>query len=368
MCIAAAVMTDDESVSDDIALYVPLPPKRRCTIAFSKCIICQADSKDKLRNGKHSSIVNLISKLEIRQDDVYERLSPYFSQLYENEVLWHASCYATYTSLQNMKYVSSASKQEGNLEEAEGTTASSIRSSRSNVAPHDWTKCLFCKNRTYKKERVMQNVSTFEACNTIMQCAEAKGDQDMLHILLGVNNDLVAAEGKYHKTCYASYVSKSNLKSRSFKEDEGKESAFDQAFCELGLDIRNGLELGRAYDMSFLLNKYAGLLEKLGVDGQKYTKQKLKLRLKAHFGESIVFHQPYQKTNPELVYSSSISLQDIINAAAAAQNAQPQNQETEPHNKPTEDPSPKHLLYKAAKLLKSSSVKAYRFVQLVSMI
>ena len=34
----------------------------------------------------------------------------------------------------------------------------------------------------------------------------------MLHILRGVNNDLIAAEAKYHKSCFASYVSKSNLK------------------------------------------------------------------------------------------------------------------------------------------------------------
>ena len=78
-------------------------------------------------------------------------------------------------------------------------------------------------------------------------------------------------------------------------------------------DIRKGLESDRAYDMSSLLKKYAALLEKRGIDGQKYTKKKLKLRMKSHFGETIVFHQPYQKTRPELVYSSSISLQNVIN-------------------------------------------------------
>ena len=34
----------------------------------------------------------------------------------------------------------------------------------------------------------------------------------MLHILLSVNYDLIAAEAVYHKVCYATYISKTNLK------------------------------------------------------------------------------------------------------------------------------------------------------------
>ena len=71
----------------------------------------------------------------------------------------------------------------------EEVTESSFRVSRLSVAPHDWSKCLFSKNRNYKKEKGRQNVSTFEAANTIRQCVEAKGDQDMLRLLLGVNDD-----------------------------------------------------------------------------------------------------------------------------------------------------------------------------------
>jgi len=105
-------MADEERGSDESKLHevqVPLPPlpKKRRSTTFAKCIICQSDSKDKLRKGKESSVANLISKLKIRQDDVYQRLSPDLDLLYENEVLWHASCYATYTSVQNIKYASS---------------------------------------------------------------------------------------------------------------------------------------------------------------------------------------------------------------------------------------------------------------------
>jgi len=349
-------MADEERGSDESKLHevqVPLPPlpKKRRSTTFAKCIICQSDSKDKLRKGKESSVANLISKLKIRQDDVYQRLSPDLDLLYENEVLWHASCYATYTSVQNIKYASSKATKVVEADSEKMSTEPSPRVSRSSRAPHDWSKCMFCKKITHKKEKSLQNVSTFEAANNITQCAEAKGDEDMLRLLLGVSYDLVAAEAKYHKACFASYVSKSNLKSKAFREEAGKESAYDKAFLEMASDITEGLESGKAYDMCSLLKKYSALLGKRGINGQNYTKQKLKLRMTSHFGEAIVFHQPYQKTNPELVYSSSISLQDVINASAIENNKQLSLQ-TENGNQSIQDPSPTLSLYRAAKLLK----------------
>ena len=72
--------------------------------------------KDKLRKGKETSVANFVSKLNVRRDSVYERLSPDLELLYENEVLWHASCYVTYTSTQNIKYAT-ASKTSVVVEE-----------------------------------------------------------------------------------------------------------------------------------------------------------------------------------------------------------------------------------------------------------
>lgn len=104
----AAILMDAETEGDDgiegLQFLLPPLPKRRRSTCFDKCIICQSDSKENLRKGKQSSVKNFISKLQIRQDDVYERLSPNFDVLYKKEVLWHASCYATYTSEQNIKY------------------------------------------------------------------------------------------------------------------------------------------------------------------------------------------------------------------------------------------------------------------------
>ena len=52
---------------------------------------------------------------------------------------------------------------------------------------------------------------TYQACETIVQTATVKGDEDILQVTGAVNNYLVAAEARYHKACHATYIFKSNL-------------------------------------------------------------------------------------------------------------------------------------------------------------
>ena len=77
--------------------------------------------------------------------------------------------------------------------------------------------------------------------------------------------------------------------------------------------------------------------------------QKLKLRMKSHFGETIVFHQPYQKNSPEIVYSSFISVQDVINRSAIRNNTESSTPQADYLNQPSQDPSAKLMLYRTAK-------------------
>ena len=72
---------------------------------------------------------------------------------------------------------------------------------------HNEPPCIFCKKKTQKKIKQMTMVRQFQACETIVQTATVKGDEDTG----AVNNDLVAAEARYHKACHATYISKNNL-------------------------------------------------------------------------------------------------------------------------------------------------------------
>lgn len=289
---------------DNEGITILPPEKKRRLTSFAKCVICQADKNEVLRKGKESSVETFISALSLRQDEVYERLYPKISNQRDLELFWHSSFYSSYTSQQNTRYATSSKVSAPFLTE-DGFNVEEKRFSRSAITPTDWSSCLFCCNKTHKKVREMQ---------TIKKAAESKGDEPMLQLLRSVNNNLIATEAKYHKNCFASYVSKSNLKHQSFREKDG-ESLYDEAFQELAESIKDGIAKGRAYDMVSLLSMYKGLLAKKGIDASSYTKQHLKKRLQHRFTTSIVFHQPFDKSKPELLYSSEISVQDVINAA-----------------------------------------------------
>ena len=161
----------------------------------------------------------------------------------------------------------------------------------------------------------MYNVCTFEASERIRKAAEVKCDERMLHCLLSANNDLIAAKAKYHKDCLSSYLSKSNLKHQGF--DDGT-SVHEAAFKELAQSIGQSiLEEGRAYNRSSLLLKYQDILEERGVDGASYSKYRLKERLKRYFGCGIELFQQANKCKSEIVYSSALSIHDLMNKAAA---------------------------------------------------
>ena len=74
-----------------------------------------------------------------------------------------------------------------------------------------------------------------------------------------------------------------------------------------------------AYDMTTLLTMYQSNLESKGVDASNYSKQHLKARLKKHYGDELIFHTPTARFKPELVYGSTIMVQDILNAWAELQ-------------------------------------------------
>ena len=73
--------------------------------------------------------------------------------------------------------------------------------------------------------------------------------------------------------------------------------------------------------------------------------------MKSHFGETIVFHQLYQKNSPEIVYSSSISVQDVMNRSAILNNTESSTPQADYLNQPSQDPSAKLMLYRMAKLI-----------------
>ena len=140
----------------------------------------------------------------------------------------------------------------------------------------------------------------------------------MMCLLIGIEDDLIAAEAKYHKNCYALYISKKSPHVRL--ETQTSDTDYDNAFQRLTEDLKHGLDEGQAFDMASLLARYKEFLLEKGVTrAESYSMQCLKDRLTNFFGEEIVFHQQLGKAKPELIYSSNVKLQDMIYAWALSQ-------------------------------------------------
>lgn len=204
-------MADNDSKSDNATYSTKArslkKPRSNSATSYLKCIIRQADGEETLRRPFLFIYRIFISKLKIRKEDVSGRLANEITKLQKSFVVWRSPCYSSYTCNENIQYALKRSKNESKDQNEEGNLESiqdnRRRCLRSTASTNDW-----CKKCTLKKNREMLIISMFEACETIMNAGKSNWDEVMLHILRGVNNDLVAADAKCHKACHASYVKK----------------------------------------------------------------------------------------------------------------------------------------------------------------
>ena len=85
-----------------------------------------------------------------------------------------------------------------------------------NASLTDWSVCIVCNQRTYKKDRHLCKVQTFSAQESILSASEIWQDAKLLSKIRG--EDLIADEDFCHKGCLAAYTSKANLK--KFQEEQ----------------------------------------------------------------------------------------------------------------------------------------------------
>ena len=77
---------------------------------------------------------------------------------------------------------------------------------------------------------------------------------------------------------------------------------------------------GKALNMTLLTEKYRDILRKQNditeEDVMSYRTSKLKARLENHFGYRIIFVNKSQKNESQVVFSSDVELEDVINIAS----------------------------------------------------
>ena len=160
---------------------------------------------------------------------------------------------------------------------------------------------------------------------------------------------LIPYEGKYHKGYHSKYLKAQKKESG----DEGKVSEYNSAFYKLIEEIDSKLQSGRALDMNYLNITYQTFLMDLDIDAlvtSTYRQEKLKNRLVKHYGTKIVFQPQLSLSLPELLFSSGVKLQDVINTASKLRQ-DVKFQDVQDEFQTTCSNEAERILYLAAKIL-----------------
>ena len=167
---------------------------------------------------------------------------------------------------------------------------------------------MFCGQKSYTKDKTMYRVSKFDFCKTLEGTVKEKED-DMLSCRVGIFQNLWHWKQDIIPSVIKKYLKKSVTTSSA-------SSPRDSAFDDLISKIKPELEDGTVFDMNQVFQTYQEFLENYmsQEDAQKYTHQKLKIKLQTK-ADFIVFHSTPQANKPDLISHVSLKIKDIINKA-----------------------------------------------------
>ena len=253
-----------------------------------QCIICG--------DGKISAVLVIVTKglkticeaSEARNDELHIKLHDVTSA-YVHEV-----CRKLYTRPSSIaSALKIANTSSSNKDILPG------RELRSSVSSFKFKiHCILCGNEaTSDNSRLLHNlkqpiseVATLEVRETLIRAAIARGDEwgEVVRARLDAVIDLVAAEGRYHRICFAKFMKAKTERGIGRPENPIAGEAF-QKLCEY-IDVNEECQ----YSLSELLNVMNNYISD---PGHCYTEKHLKRKLIAHYKSDIVITELSGKVN-----------------------------------------------------------------------
>ena len=174
--------------------------KRSSQIDVNACIFCQTSLKDEyLRAASDHSrtavrdAMNLRSKFrDVGNRETISRLEEVINST-DTSIVWHIKCYSLFTSKDKIQRL----EKKCNKDETSARATSSPRKTRSQTEQVDWDKCAFCQIHTNER---LSSVMTFKMSEQIIEIS--KFDKILCTRFAGIS-DLIAAEAKYHLSCFS---------------------------------------------------------------------------------------------------------------------------------------------------------------------
>ena len=175
--------------------------------------------------------------------------------------------------------------------------------------------CFLCAKSKLPGKRKHEKLNCVELDSVQQYIYQCVKDSDAVIVLLRIQGnyecsiDMVAAEARYHKTCYDNLGH--NIRPRV---ESDAYSQFSSAFETICYEIEGPLQAGKLMYMTVLRESYIKHLVLAGVhqtDAEKYCSSSLKQRLQKKYGDEILFWPQGGKMS-ELICSASLSAGKLI--------------------------------------------------------
>lgn len=241
------------------------------------CAICDKDTSEKTVQVTSKGFPSLVRASHVRGDGKWENFNK------ENFPVVHAACRRKYTHPTELSKFNVKSRNE----ESE-SSKSTLRSKNDEVFNFQ-THCFFCAKYidlvALKHKGKLQNIrsaATLNLKSTILRCCKDRSDEWSREVHRRICNeiDLVAAEAKYHASCYSTFLKKKTNE----KPGRPLDNTLEHAFGILCYDIENDSE-----NCQFSIKELVDKLKSYLPDGTESCSEKnLKIKLKKKYENNIV--------------------------------------------------------------------------------
>ena len=150
--------------------------KRRNEVEWNKCIICQVSTPELLIKMRNVSTNNFIEAMEARRDGVFFRVVHSVSDIEnlridDTSMLYHRSCYKTYTSRRNCGFFK---VELADSDHKPDTSQVPFLNEQTDDTSTDIALCIFCGKQTFKKDRKLHKIKTAERLQNVKDATEGQ--------------------------------------------------------------------------------------------------------------------------------------------------------------------------------------------------
>ncbi|XP_048857264.1 uncharacterized protein LOC125724829 [Brienomyrus brachyistius] len=258
----------------------------------SKCIICKKSTEEdsKIKTYSDTTGPSLKSAAGFRttlRSDKYEEVTKRIVSSDVQGKLYHPSCHRLYTAVKRPKDGTGSEPQPKKARRETRTNSTLPETGNRGILKRP---CIFCgKNRKKKrgKEERLMSVATDGGCDTLVERAPQSRNERFKSLILGDVN-LVAKEGKYHKSCRVEFMHETEIARHSKATPrEFNKRAFSSLCGLINMEV---VQNKKALLVSSLLHTYK--LEYTSNGGKpedisSYSSQNLIRKIQDKFAEKI---------------------------------------------------------------------------------